>query len=269
MKNIILVFIIGLFSLTVSAQKARVKGVILDEFNNPVENVTVKVGDKGTVSNENGFYIIEVEANTKVTITFSHVSLKKITLELNLKPNEDFELNPVMNSKVEEFGEVFVTGNSKKRIEGVTTIDPVIIRKIPGANAGIENVLKTLAGVNSNNELSTQYSVRGGNYDENLVYVNEIEVYRPFLIRSGQQEGLSFINPDFVSRARFSAGGFNARYNDKLSSVLDVRYDKPDSNEYVLSAGLMGFSATAKTNFKKPSIDLSSIHLITITKSFS
>jgi hypothetical protein len=105
LKNIILVFIIGLFSLTVSAQKARVKGVILDEFNNPVENVTVKVGDKGTVSNENGFYIIEVEANTKVTITFSHVSLKKI-IELNLKPNEDFELNPVINSKVEEFGEV-------------------------------------------------------------------------------------------------------------------------------------------------------------------
>ena len=253
MKNIILVFIIGLFSLTVSAQKARVKGVILDEFNNPVENVTVKVGDKGTVSNENGFYLLELEANTKVTITFSHVSLKKITLELNLKPNEDFELNPVMNSKVEEFGEVFVTGNSKKRIEGVTTIDPEMIRKIPGANAGIENILKTLPGVNSNNELSTQYAVRGGNYDENLVYVNEIEVYRPFLIRSGQQEGLSFINTDLVQNVDFSAGGFQAKFGDKLSSVLDITYRKPTKFGAGIEASFIGGSlyVDAISNDKK------------------
>ena len=178
MKNIFFVFFVALFSLTVSAQKARVKGVILDEFNNPVENVSVKVEDKdqGTVTNENGFYILEIEANKKVTITFSHVSLKKYVVVLTLKSNEDFELNPRMNSKVEEFGEVFVVGSSKKRIEGVTTIDPVVIRKIPGANPGIENIIKTLPGVYSNNELSTSYAVRGGNYDENLVY--EFELYR-------------------------------------------------------------------------------------------
>ncbi|MFY8066989.1 MAG: carboxypeptidase-like regulatory domain-containing protein, partial [Flavobacterium sp.] len=192
LKNIILVFFVGLFSLTISAQKARVKGVVLDEFNNPVENVTITVGDKVSVSNENGFYSIEIDANKKVTLFFSHVSLKKKSIDITLKPNEDYELNPLMNSKVEEFGEVIITANSKKRIEGVTTIDPVIIRRIPGANAGIENIVKTLPGFNSNNELSTSYAVRGGNYDENLVYVNEIEVYRPFLIRSGQQEGLSF-----------------------------------------------------------------------------
>jgi cyclase len=127
-----------------------------------------------------------------------------------------------MNSKVEEFGEVFVVGSSKKRIEGVTTIDPVVIRKIPGANPGIENIIKTLPGVYSNNELSTSYAVRGGNYDENLVYVNEIEVYRPFLIRSGQQEGLSFTNTDMVQNVDFSAGGFQSKYGDKLSSVLDI-----------------------------------------------
>lgn len=99
--------------------------------------------------------------------------------------------------------------------------------KIPGANAGIENILKTLPGVNSNNELSTQYMVRGGNFDENLVYVNEVEVYRPFLIRSGQQEGLSFTNTDLVQNVDFSAGGFQAKFGDKLSSVLDITYRKP------------------------------------------
>ena len=266
MKNIILVFIIGLFSLTVSAQKARVKGVILDEFNNPVENVTVKVGDKGTVSNENGFYIIEVEANTKVTITFSHVSLKKITLELNLKPNEDFELNPVMNSKVEEFGEVFVTGNSKKRIEGVTTIDPVVIRKIPGANAGIENIIKTLPGVYSNNELSTSYAVRGGNYDENLVYVNDFEIYRPQLIRAGQQEGLSFPNIDLVRDLSFSSGGFEARYGDKQSSVLDINYKRPEAFGGSFSGSFLGATAhlegslpAGKSDFKKWKCDYSTV----------
>lgn len=246
MKNIFLVFIIGLFSLTISAQKARVKGVILDEFNNPVENVTVKVGDKGTVSNENGFYLLEIEANKKVSITFSHVSLKKTTITLNLKPNEDFELNPVLNSKVEEFGEVTVKGNSKKRIEGVTTIDPIVVRKIPGANAGIENIIKTLPGVYSNNELSTSYAVRGGNYDENLVYVNEIEVYRPFLIRSGQQEGLSFTNTDMVQNVDFSAGGFQSKFGDKLSSVLDITYRNPKRFGASLEASLLGGSLTVE-----------------------
>jgi hypothetical protein len=115
-------------------------------------------------------------------------------------------------------GEVIVTMNSKKQVQGITTIAPEVIRKF--LNALIENILKTLPGVNSNNELSTQYAVRGGNYDENLVYVNEIEIYRPFLIRSGQQEGLSFTNTDLVQNVEFSAGGFQAKFGDKLSSVL-------------------------------------------------
>jgi CarboxypepD_reg-like domain len=246
LKNIILVFFVGLFSLTISAQKARVKGVVLDEFNNPVENVTITIGDKVSVSNENGFYSIEIDANKKVTLVFSHVSLKKKSIDITLKPNEDYELNPLMNSKVEEFGEVIITANSKKRIEGVTTIDPVIIRRIPGANAGIENIVKTLPGFNSNNELSTSYAVRGGNYDENLVYVNEIEVYRPFLIRSGQQEGLSFTNTDMVYNVDASAGGFQAKYGDKLSSVLDITYRNPKQFAASLEASLLGGSLTVE-----------------------
>ena len=246
MRNIILAFIFAFFSASILAQKARVKGVILDELNLPVENVKVKTGEKVTVSNENGFYSVEIEANKKVVITFSHVSFRKTTVELMLKLNEDFELNPVMNSKVEEFGEVFITANSKKRIEGITTIDPVIIRKIPGANPGIENIIKTLPGVYSNNELSTSYAVRGGNYDENLVYVNEIEVYRPFFIRSGQQEGLSFTNTDMVQNVDFSAGGFQSKYGDKLSSVLDITYRNPKSFGVGVEASFLGGSVTVE-----------------------
>ena len=102
----------------------------------------------------------------------------------------------------------------------------------------------TLPGVNNNNELSTQYNVRGGNFDENLVYVNGIEVYRPFLIRSGQQEGLSFINPNMVQNINFSAGGFQAKYGDKLSSVLDITYRKPQESATTIDLSLLGGSAT-------------------------
>lgn len=246
MKNIYLILFISIISLTSFAQTARVKGVILDEFNNPVENVSVKVGDKGTVTNNNGFYLLDVPSNKKITIVFSHISFKNSVITLELKPNEDFEFNPVMNANVQEIGEVTVSGTSKKRIEGVTTIDPVVIRKIPGANAGIENIIKTLPGVYSNNELSTSYAVRGGNYDENLVYVNEIEVYRPFLIRSGQQEGLSFTNTDMVENVDFSAGGFQSKYGDKMSSVLDITYRNPKKFAAGIEASLLGGSVSVE-----------------------
>ena len=246
MKNSIVFLVFSLFSVVAFSQKARVKGVILDEFKNPIENVTVKANEKVTVTNENGFYIIEILANQKVVIVFSHQSFKNSTVSVELKTNEDFELNPVLNSKIEQMGELVITSNSKKRIDGVTTIDPVIIRMIPGANAGIENIIKTLPGVYSNNELSTSYAVRGGNYDENLVYVNEIEVYRPFLIRSGQQEGLSFTNTDMVENVDFSAGGFQSKYGDKLSSVLDITYRNPKRFKAGLEASLLGGSLTAE-----------------------
>lgn len=244
MKKLFFIVIVLLTHL-INAQTARIKGVILDEFNAPVEGVSINVNKTGTVSDATGFFLIEVPANTDLTVTFTHISFKKSTLKLNLKPNEDFELNPVMSSKVEQIGEVVLVGTSnKKRIEGVTAIDPVIIRKIPGANAGVENIIKTLPGVYSNNELSTSYAVRGGNYDENLVYVNEIEVYRPFLIRSGQQEGLSFTNTDMVENVDFSAGGFQAKYGDKMSSVLDITYRTPKKFKAGLEASFLGGSLT-------------------------
>lgn len=247
--SVILFFCFGFASF---AQSARIKGIILDNNNQPVENVNVSCNDARTQSNTNGFFEIAVAANQKVIVIFSHVSLKKITATVTLKPNEDFEFNLVMNDQEEQMGEIIILANNKRRIQGITTIEPSVIRKIPGANAGVENILKTLPGVYSNNELSTQYAVRGGNYDENLVYVNEIEVYRPFLIRSGQQEGLSFTNTDLVQNIDFSAGGFQAKFGDKLSSVLDITYRKPTKFGAVAQASLLGGSlavdAVSKNN---------------------
>lgn len=224
------------------AQNARIKGVILSENGEAISEVNVTAADKSTISNGNGFYQLVVPANKKIQVIFTHVTLKKYTVSLELKPNEDYEFNPQLSDKAESLGEVTVTAGNRKRIQGITVIDPEVIRKIPGANAGIENIIKTLPGVNSNNELSTQYSVRGGNYDENLVYVNEVEIYRPFLIRSGQQEGLSFTNTDLVQNVDFSAGGFQAKYGDKLSSVLDINYRKPSRFGLATEASFLGGS---------------------------
>ncbi|MBC7524444.1 MAG: TonB-dependent receptor [Flavobacterium sp.] len=227
------------------AQNARVKGVVLDNNNQPVDGVIVSYQSKSTTTNSSGFYMITVPAKQKIVLVFSHISLKSITATLLLNSNEDFEYNPVMNSNAEQLSDVVIT-SSKRRVQGIISIEPEIIRKISGANAGVENILKTLPGVNANNELSTAYSVRGGNYDENLVYVNEVEIYRPFLIRSGQQEGLSFTNTDLVQNIDFSAGGFQAKYGDKMSSVLDITYRTPKKFGASLEASLLGGSISAE-----------------------
>ncbi|WP_116797390.1 carboxypeptidase-like regulatory domain-containing protein [Flavobacterium sp. 103] len=224
------------------AQTSLVKGVVLDEKNLPVEGVNVSCPNNNTQTNEKGFYQIAIPSNQKNTIEFTHISLKKASLKVSLKPNEVYVFNMHMNDQQEQMGEVIINSNNKKTVQGIITFEAKDIRFIPGANAGIENVLKTLPGVNSNNELSTQYSVRGGNYDENLVYVNEVEVYRPFLIRSGQQEGLSFVNTDLVQNIEFSAGGFQAKYGDKMSSVLDITYRNPTQFGAILEMSFLGGS---------------------------
>lgn len=239
-------FLFLCFATIAFGQKAVIKGIILDENNTPVAGANVIYNDTGAISDFNGFYLLEIPANRDVTITFSHVGHKMVRITVNLSPNEDYEFNPVMNTSVEQISEVVISGRENKRVEGVTTISPEVIRKMVGANAGVENLLKSLPGVNSNDELSTQYAVRGGNYDENLVYVNEIEVYRPFLIRSGQQEGLSFVNSDLTSNVEFSAGGFQAKYGDKLSSVLDITYRRPVDYGASVDLSLLGASASVE-----------------------
>jgi len=231
------------------AQTARIKGVILDENNKPLEDVEVSQGNVSTTSDRTGFYMLTIPANQKVTVVFAHLASKGATLDIELKPSEDYEFFPVLSQKVQMIGTVVIIDN-RKRVEGIVNLEPATIQRIPGANAGLENVLKTLPGVNSNSDLSTQYSVRGGNYDENLVYVNEIEIYRPFLIRSGQQEGLSFTNTDMVQNVDFSAGGFQSKYGDKLSSVLDITYRRPKAFAAALDASLLGGSLTVETASK-------------------
>jgi TonB-dependent Receptor Plug Domain/CarboxypepD_reg-like domain len=245
----IVLILLSITTLSYS-QTATIKGVILDENNIPIENVNIKADLIGTQTNENGFFSIEIPANQDVKIEFTHISRKKIVSTFNLKNGEDFEFNPVMNTTTEQIATVVVSSKRQKEVEGITTLNPETIRKIPGANAGIENLLMTLPGVSNNNELSTQYSVRGGNYDENLVYVNDIEVYRPFLIRSGQQEGLSFINTDLVQNVDFSSGGFQAKYGDKLSSVLDITYKNPYQFEVNADLSLLGGSLSVENMSK-------------------
>lgn len=237
------VFLFFFFSCIALAQNARIKGLILDNEKHPVAEVNVSSQDITVQSDSNGFYEIVIPSNKKVSLIFTHVSLKMMSLTVSLKTNEVFVFNPIMSNSEEQMGEVFVSSGNRKRVQGITSVDTETIKKIPGANSGIENILKTLPGVNSNNELSTQYMVRGGNYDENLVYVNEVEVYRPFLIRSGQQEGLSFTNTDLVQNVEFSAGGFQAKFGDKLSSVLDITYRKPTQFGAAFEASFLGGSA--------------------------
>lgn len=232
--------------LHIMAQTATLRGVLLDELNNPIENATISANLNGTISNSNGFYILEIPSNKDINVEFSHINHKPVRVIFNLRNGEEFEFNPVLKIDIEQIETVVITGTKRSVFEGVTTISPEIIRTIKGAQPGLENLLKTLPGVNISNELSTQYSVRGGNFDENLVYVNGIEVYRPFLVRSGQQEGLSFVNTNMVQDVQFSAGGFQAKYGDKLSSVLDITYRKPTEFGLRTDFSLLGGSITAE-----------------------
>ncbi|HEY5688621.1 MAG TPA: carboxypeptidase-like regulatory domain-containing protein [Yeosuana sp.] len=230
----------------VHSQSATIKGIILDKNNVPISNVNIKTGTTGTVTNDNGFYLLKIKSNQDVLVEFTHISHKKIESTFNLKNGETYEFNPVMSISVEQIATIIISGKRQNEVKGVTTLNPETIRKIPGANAGVENLLMTLPGVSNNNELSTQYAVRGGNYDENLVYVNDIEIYRPFLIRSGQQEGLSFVNTDLVQNVDFSSGGFQAKFGDKLSSVLDITYKNPYQFEVNADLSLLGGSVSVE-----------------------
>ena len=244
-KSYILNIIIFLIPLIVLSQKSYIKGVVLDIYNNPIENVNISSESKaGATTNSNGFYSIEIKSLTNVNITFSHVNFKSISFPINLKTNEVYEFYPVMDINIEQIEEIVLNSNKRTELKSILSIDPQIIRTIKGAQPGIENLLKTLPGVNISNELSTQYSVRGGNFDENLVYVNGIEIYRPFLVRSGQQEGLSFVNSNLIKNIKFSAGGFQSKYGDKLSSVLDIEYKNPNGNNLAGNINLLGGNIT-------------------------
>ena len=189
MKKLALAFLYYLSChFVLLAQNTTLQGIITNDSQEPIPYVSVSTNTGfGTITNENGFYQLNIPAENKLVITFSHIAHEKVVVTINPQPHSVQEFHPVMNTKRAQMGEVVVMGNQSTKISGVTVLSPETVRSIPGANAGVENLLLSLPGVNSNNELSTQYAVRGGNYDENLVYVNGIEVYRPSLIRAGQQ----------------------------------------------------------------------------------
>ena len=213
-------------SLVFAQHTASIKGIVKNSLQQPISGVSVSFLNKGTTTDSNGFYELEIPVRKTITIVFSHLSYKKSSKKITLRSIRTINHSPVLISLTQKLEEIVIK-DAKKAAQGITKITVKDVKRLPGANAGVENLLMTFAGVNNNNELSTQYNVRGGNFDENLVYVNGIEIYRPFLVRSGQQEGLSFINSNMIQNINFSAGGFQAKYGDKLSSVLDITYREP------------------------------------------
>lgn len=244
-----------LFSIPVfSQQKAIVFGKLTDEKNLPVPSVNIAVlgFPEGTSSKEDGLFELEVPAGQEITLVFSHVSFESYRVKINPQPNGRLEMNMPMKKISRNISE-FEIKAEKDAPPAMIRIDPKLVKFIPSASGSFESILFSQPGVSSNNELSSQYSVRGGNFDENLVYVNDIEIYRPFLIRAGQQEGLSFINSEMTESVLFSSGGFEARYGDKMASVLDIAYKKPHSFAGSLEASLLGGSVNledASANYR-------------------
>ncbi len=228
-------------SASLAQQTGTVYGVVKDPSGLPKANVNVAaVGlPGGAATDDRGAYSLEVPAQTDITIAFSHLGFQMQRVSVRLRAGERRELNRQLSAGEENLPTVVVS-DERSREAGIIRIDPRTIEAIPTPSGSFESVLKTLPGVNMPSELSSQYFVRGGNYDENLVYVNDFEIYRPLLVRSGQQEGLSFIHPEMVNAVNFSAGGFAAEYGDKLSSVLDVSYRKPDKFGGTVYGSLLG-----------------------------
>ena len=230
--------------LSVLGYGQTISGLITDEENNILSAVNISVLGKsiGVISEADGLYSLTIPANRSVVIGYSFIGyhIEKIRIPM-LKKGQTYTLNIQLQSSSTLLDDVIVT-DQKSRKKSFSRIKPKHVSVLPGNSGGIEAILKTLPGVSSANELSSQYSVRGGNFDENLVYVNGIEVYRPFLVRSGQQEGLSFVNTDMVGSIQFSAGGFEAKYGDKMSSVLDITYKRPRETAASLQLSMLGGS---------------------------
>jgi hypothetical protein len=242
---LILLFLLSMASPALRAQEnAILSGNVRDQDNEPLElvNVAMVGSTSGIATDKAGNYVLVIPANKEITVDFSFIGYKSKRFQVNLKPGEKKELNVVLMMAFTELKDVEIK-DDQVRSYNYVRLDPKEVKLIPTMSGGIESMLKTLPGVSSANELSSQYSVRGGNFDENLVYVNGIEIYRPFLIRSGQQEGLSFINSTLVSGIVFSAGGWDAKYGDKMSSVLDITYRKPDSAAASAMISLLGAEA--------------------------
>lgn len=245
-----------IFGFPTFAQMAgTIKGVVSDSSGKPLEGVAVGIegSPTGTLTEKNGNYQLTIPAGEPMTIVFSSLGFHMVKKRIQVSDEEIRVIHTSLQSKLLNLPEAQVE-SQRERTENMIRLDPKSFEAMPNPSGNIEAILKTLPGVGSSNELSAQYNVRGGNYDENLVYVNDVEVYRPFLVRSGQQEGLSFVNSDLVHALVFSAGGFESRFGDKMSSVLDIQYIRPQKTGGAVTLSLLGsnvsvFGANKAKNF--------------------
>jgi len=243
--RLFLILILICFPLYLFAQKetATIYGKITDTDGKPVFPASIKIAgtNRGTVTDEKGLFELSIPSDKEIHVIISCLGYIQKDERFNINPGKRVEINRVLEFAYQTLEEVSIS-EELDRTSSITRINIKTLDYLPSATGGVEAILKTLPGVVSTSELSSQYSVRGGSFDENLVYVNDIEVFRPFLIRSGQQEGLSFINSDMVSSVKFSAGGFEASYGDKMSSVLDITYRRPSQFGGSASISLLGGS---------------------------
>lgn len=255
MRYLYLILILLLANATVNAQKkqAFINGTVLDENDTPLAGVSVKLltANKGTLTNDSGYFSLKVPANKYISIEFGFTGYNTVSRAFNLNENEKEWIIVKLKRSSNQLENVTVTNDTRRREAGLITIDQTRALVNPSPISGIESLIKIFVG--SNNELTSQYSVRGGSYDENLIYVNDFEIFRPYLVRNGQQEGLSFINPELTSGVKFYNGGFQAKYGDKMSSVLDIAYRKPTKAGGSVYLGLLeqGLHLEGISNNKK------------------
>ena len=253
-KTIIFQIICLLVTVTASAQTFTLHGRVTDENNDPIEFASVSCLKQGkmTMTSLKGEYSMQLHSADSVVIKFSMIGYKSKTRILR-RPRGKQTLQIVLHSDENQLGEVTITG---KKIETgqMEDISKDHLKSLPSASGNaVEELIQSQAGVSTHSELSSQYNVRGGSFDENSVYIDNVEIYRPFLVRSGQQEGISVINPDMVEKISFSTGGYEARYGDKMSSALNIKYRKPKKFEATASASMLGASAFVGVSNKKVS----------------
>ena len=224
---LLLFFIAVTFSAFGQNKKATVSGKVVDENERPIFNVNVRIlgRETGTSTNDSGRFTISVTPGRPHALVFSYTGYKTVQRNFNLSEGENEVITVQLQTQQNVLQGVVVKDNRQRNEAGRINIDPNVAMLNPSPLGNIESLIKIFTG--SNNELTSQYNVRGGSYDENIIYVNDFEVFRPYLVRSGQQEGLSFINPEMTENVKFYNGGFQAKYGDKMSSVLDITYKRP------------------------------------------
>lgn len=253
-KVLILQIFMLCMAMYAQAQSFTLQGRVVDESGSPVEFASVSCLKQGkmTMTSLKGEYSLQLHSADSVEVRFSMVGYKT-KIRVLRRPRGKQTLQVVLYNNDNELGEVTVTGT---RIQSGQTqeLKKEHLKNLPSVSGNaVEELIQSQAGVSTHSELSSQYNVRGGSFDENSVYINNVEVYRPFLVRSGQQEGISVINPDMVEKIEFSTGGYEARYGDKMSSALNITYKRPKPFEASVSASLLGASAYVGVSNKKVS----------------